>query len=53
MKKQKKYSPVNKGHSFDLETKERLDAFKQKLSFGWEKNMQNTENFGKNYPLIA
>ena len=37
MEKQKKYSPVNKGHSFDLETKERLDAFKQKLSFGWEK----------------
>ena len=34
--KRKKYTPVNKGHSFDLETKERLEAFKKKLSYGWE-----------------
>lgn len=33
-----KYSPVNKGHSFDLETKERLDAFTSKLSRGWEED---------------
>ena len=37
MKKEKKHSPVNKGHSFGLETEERLSAFKKKLSFGWEK----------------
>jgi len=36
MNKNKKYTPVNKGHSYDLETEERLNEFKRKLSTGWE-----------------
>lgn len=28
--------PINKGHFFDLETKERIESYKKKLSFGWE-----------------
>jgi radical SAM protein with 4Fe4S-binding SPASM domain len=31
-----KYTPVNKGHFYDLEPPERLEAFYAKLSKGWE-----------------
>ena len=46
-----KNSPVNKGHSFDLETKDRIDAFK-KISKGWRKSTMNIEIFGKNFQKI-
>ena len=32
----KKYIPINKGHFFDLEPPERIQAFKEKISRGWE-----------------
>jgi radical SAM protein with 4Fe4S-binding SPASM domain len=35
-KSEDKYSPVNKGHFFDLEPPERVAAFYAKLSRGWE-----------------
>ena len=33
---QKKNVPINKGHFFELESKERIDNFTRKLSYGWE-----------------
>ena len=51
--KAKKNSPVNKGHSFDLETKDRIDAFLRErfLKVG-RKNIKNIEIFGKNFRKI-
>jgi len=55
-------TPVNKGHSLDLETQERLQAFYAKLSKGWEEEYkeyrklwhelpQNQEI--RDYPLLV
>ena len=62
MKKNKKYTPVNKGHSLGLETKERVDAFKEKLSRGWEKEYKEyrtlweelpAKRIVRDYPLLV
>ena len=62
MKKDKKYTPVNKGHSLGLETKERVDAFKEKLSRGWEKEYKEyrrlwgelpAKRIVRDYPLLV
>ncbi|OUU53291.1 MAG: radical SAM protein [Pelagibacteraceae bacterium TMED65] len=48
--KAKKNSPVNKGHSFDLETKDRIDAFKRKISKGWEEEYNEYRNLWEELP---
>ena len=45
-----KKSPVNKGHSFDLETKDRIDAFKRKISKGWEEEYKEYRNLWEELP---
>ena len=57
-----KYSPVNKGHFFELEPAERVAAFVSKLSRGWEQEYREYrrlwEDLPKNravrdYPLLV
>ncbi len=58
----KKYIPINKGHFFDLEPQHRLDAFKEKISKGWEKeyaeyrvlwNDLPKKRIVRDYPLLV
>ena len=50
MNKVKKYTPINKGHFFNLETPERLRQFKKKLSCGWEKEYKEYRHLWRELP---
>ncbi|MDP2904583.1 MAG: radical SAM/SPASM domain-containing protein [Methylovulum sp.] len=47
-----KYSPVNKGHFFDLEPPERVAAFYAKLSCGWEVEYKEYRRLWDELPKI-
>lgn len=60
--KDERYSPVNKGHFFDLEPPERLAAFYAKLSRGWEEEYKEYRRLWdelprrrevRDYPLLV
>ena len=62
MNREKKYTPVNKGHFFNLETAERVNNFKKKISFKWEKEYKEyrtlweelpTKRIVRDYPLLV
>lgn len=47
---EKEYIPVNKGH-FDLDSPERINAFQEKMAFGWKKSEYNKYRYDwKNLP---
>ena len=48
--KKKKYTPVNKGHSFGLETQDRLDSFTKKISHGWEEEYKEYRKLWDDLP---
>lgn len=45
-----KYIPVNKGHFFDLETPDRVAAFYEKLSRGWETDYKEYRRLWEELP---
>ena len=45
-----KYTPVNKGQFFDLEPKERVLAFSQKLAKGWEEEYREYRRLWEELP---
>ena len=58
----KKYIPINKGHFFDLEPPERVQAFTEKLSKGWEEEYKEyrflwndlpKKRIVRDYPLLV
>ena len=62
MNREKKYTPVNKEHFFNLETAERVNNFKKKISFKWEKEYKDyrtlweelpTKRIVRDYPLLV
>jgi radical SAM protein with 4Fe4S-binding SPASM domain len=44
-----KYIPINKGH-FELDTRERHDAFQEKMSFGWEEEYKEYRRLWEELP---
>jgi MoaA/NifB/PqqE/SkfB family radical SAM enzyme len=46
-----RYIPINKGHS-ELDTPERIEAFQQKISSGWEKEYGEYRNLWKELPAM-
>ncbi len=50
MKKVKKYTPVNKGHFFNLETPERINLFREKMSYGWEEEYKEYRHLWEDLP---
>lgn len=62
MTKKEKYIPINKGHFFDLEPPERVKAFSEKLSKGWEEEYKEyrllwnelpKKRIVRDYPLLV
>ena len=47
---EKKYTPVNKGQSFELEPEERLLAFTEKLARGWEEEYREYRKLWEELP---
>ncbi|MDB0003610.1 radical SAM protein [Alphaproteobacteria bacterium] len=47
---QKKNVPINKGHFFELESKERIDNFTRKLSYGWEEEYKEYRRLWNELP---
>ncbi len=45
-----KYTPVNKGHFFELEPPERVAAFVEKLSSGWEEEYREYRRLWEDLP---
>lgn len=45
-----KYTPVNKGHFFELESPERVEAFYKKLSHGWEDEYKEYRRLWEDLP---
>ena len=49
---EKKYTPVNKGHSFGLEPPERVEAFTAKLAKGWEEEYREYRRLWEELPRL-
>tara|TARA_B100000700_G_C15063326_1_gene867556 strand:+ start:5846 stop:6970 length:1125 start_codon:yes stop_codon:yes gene_type:complete len=47
---EEKNVPINKGHFFELETKDRIEEFTRKLSFGWEKEYKEYRRLWNELP---
>lgn len=49
MSEEKEYIPINKGH-FDMDTPERMEAFKRNLSYGWEEEYKEYRELWNELP---